>query len=597
MAMLDTGAVRLGPRVDRDELDEIEGYYRWLLIEEPAVLPWAGNRWEPLRLGPTWQTENWLGVEHWVLPERTLGWECLAWSGKYLQESRGNGWKFTPEQARFLLHWYAVDENGRWLYRDFVLQRLKGWGKDPLAACLCLFELVGNCRVHDIDGTRVIGEDCPEAWVQTAAVAQKQTKNTMRLLPSLITDEARLKYGISPTKTIVYALRSTRLFEAITSSPDTLEGARTTFLLKNETQHWDGSNSGHDMQDVIERNATKSKGGAARTGAITNAFEHGKDSVGERDREAYEDSLDATKAGATRLLYDSLEAHEDAPLTEEAAPEVLRSVRGDSVWLDVPTIVDSIKDVRNPPNRSRRFWYNQARAKADTWMLPGKWDQMQRPGQIVLPGERVVAFFDGSKSEDTTGIVGCRLTDGLLWRIGAWSKPKGDEGREWRVDRDEVDLAVQSMMDTYKVVAFWGDPSHALDDDEAESYWDGLFDRWHERYARKLQVWAIKGGDRQHSVMWDMTNTVNQQMFTHAAMQMVDEVQKGELIHDGDRLLRRHVLNARRRPNKWGISIGKEHRSSRKKIDLAVCGVGARMLRRVVLNKGAGQRQRTGGVW
>jgi hypothetical protein len=35
--------------------------------------------------------------------------------------------------------------------------------------------------------------------------------------------------------------------------------------------------------------------------------------------------------------------------------------------------------------------------------------------------------------------------------------------------------------------------------------------------------------------------------------------------------------NARRRPNKYGVGIGKEHRESRRKIDLAVCAVGARM--------------------
>jgi hypothetical protein len=44
------------------------------------------------------------------------------------------------------------------------------------------------------------------------------------------------------------------------------------------------------------------------------------------------------------------------------------------------------------------------------------------------------------------------------------------------------------------------------------------------------------------------------------------------------------VINARRRTNRWGITIGKEHRESAKKIDLAVCMIGARMLRRALLN-------------
>ncbi|HET6909839.1 MAG TPA: terminase, partial [Mycobacteriales bacterium] len=43
-------------------------------------------------------------------------------------------------------------------------------------------------------------------------------------------------------------------------------------------------------------------------------------------------------------------------------------------------------------------------------------------------------------------------------------------------------------------------------------------------------------------------------------------------------VLQRHMKNARRREGRYGITIGKESRSSQRKIDLAVCAVGARML-------------------
>ncbi|MBQ1166165.1 terminase, partial [Streptomyces sp. A73] len=50
------------------------------------------------------------------------------------------------------------------------------------------------------------------------------------------------------------------------------------------------------------------------------------------------------------------------------------------------------------------------------------------------------------------------------------------------------------------------------------------------------------------------------------------------------RVLRQHIANARRRTNQWGYSIGKEHRESARTVDLAVCAIGARLLRRMVLN-------------
>ena len=62
------------------------------------------------------------------------------------------------------------------------------------------------------------------------------------------------------------------------------------------------------------------------------------------------------------------------------------------------------------------------------------------------------------------------------------------------------------------------------------------------------------------------------------------DVLERQLTHDGSKELRRHVANARRRTNAWGYTIGKEHRESARKIDLAVCAIGARMLRRMVMN-------------
>ncbi|MGB0972700.1 MAG: hypothetical protein ACPGVG_17345, partial [Mycobacterium sp.] len=95
-------------------------------------------------MGPTWQR-----VEDgsWYLPEKTLGWGVLNWWAKYVKTPGGTdaGSPFLPtlEQARFVLWWYAVDEHGKYAYREGVLRRMKGWGKDPLCAALALAELCG----------------------------------------------------------------------------------------------------------------------------------------------------------------------------------------------------------------------------------------------------------------------------------------------------------------------------------------------------------------------------------------------------------------------------------------------------------------------
>lgn len=575
-------------RGEREKLEEIEGWYRYELTR-PAEVP--SFRWEPVRIGPTWQTDG----GHWVLPEHTLGWGFLAWCGRWLQVSRGEPWRFTLEQARFLLWWFAVRPDGTFLFRDGVLQRLKGWGKDPIGATLCLGEMLGPVRVGDWVAGQPVGKDVPAAWVQTAAVSLEQTKNTMRLLPGLITAEARATFGIQPGKEQAYALGDQRFFQAVTSSPTTLEGARATFVLPNETQHWNSSNSGHDMADVIERNATKSADGASRTLRITNAYEPGEDSVAERDREAWERAR-AGDVADTGLLYDSIEANPEAPLTAEDAPAVVEAIRGDAVWLNTDRIVQSILDVRNPPSRSRRFWYNQIVAAEDAWADPLQWDAIAAPGQLVMPDEPVVAFFDGSKSDDTTGLVGCRLSDGHVFVIDSWSKPAGERGKGWIVPRDSVDKAVDAMFESYKVHGFFADPSDTRDD-EGERFWEPFVDDWHQRYGPGLKVWAVQSGDRRHAIAWDMRSPERARDFTAAAERFLSEMVARRFTHDGDLRLRQHVRNARRRPNRWGVGLGKEHRESARKVDLAVCAVGARMLRRLVQNKDTSSKTRSGRVW
>lgn len=63
-----------------------------------------------------------------ILPERTLGWQVLRWIRRWVGGERGGKFAPTKEQARFILWWYAIDEQGSFIYRDGVLQRLKGWG-------------------------------------------------------------------------------------------------------------------------------------------------------------------------------------------------------------------------------------------------------------------------------------------------------------------------------------------------------------------------------------------------------------------------------------------------------------------------------------
>lgn len=578
-----------------DEAREIVAWYRDML---DRATPPVGLTWEPVKIGPTWQHDG----MRWDLPERTLGWGLLAWTGMWLR-GRSGPWTYTAEQARFLLHFYAVDESGAFVHHSGVLQRLKGWGKDPFAGTLIPASMVGPVVFDRWVDEEPVGRDEPDAWVQVVAVSQEQTKNTMKLLPALIPAETREHYGFQVGRTNVHALGDTRFAEAVTSSPLALEGGRGKLIIRNETQNWNASNGGHDMAGVIEGNAAKAeKGAPARVLDICNAHRPGEDSVGERVRDAWEstqgdqdadDAADRPRFMDFGLLYDSLEAPPEAPLTAEAAPEVIEAVRGDSVWLDAKgRILKSILNPANPPSESRRKWYNQVTATADAWTTPQAWDLLRREDVPLEPGEQITLFFDGSKSDDATALVGCRVLDGHVVTLGMWQRPPGERGKEWTAPRAAVDARVREVHAQYRVVGFFADPSHTLDDESRERYWDALIDGWHRDFGKRYAVQAV-AGQRGHAVMWDMTSPQRAAEFTAAVELTLEEIEGQAFTHDGDARMRLHVGNARRAPGRYGVTIMKPHRESPKKIDLAVAMVGARMVRRLYLNT----KKRGGRAW
>lgn len=571
-------------------------WYRDLL---DRTLPPQGLVWEPVKVGPTWQWSE----DGWVLPQLTLGWDVLAWCGTWLRDSKGRDWQFTPEQARFILWFYALEESGDFAFHSAVLQRLKGWGKDPVLACLSAAACFADVTFDRWDGDRPVGREEQSAYVQLVAVSLDQAKrNTMTLFPSLISAEARQRFGIQVGKEDVWGLGDTRHIQAIASSVMAIEGPRPTLVGRNETQNWNSSNGGHDLAGAIEGNVAKSPGAAARTLDVCNAYRPGEDSVAERTREAWEQTQgDDPAAMDFGLLYDSLEAPPGAPLTVEDAPAVVRSIAGDAEWLDTRPAGRIVKSILNPLNsasESRRKWYNQIVATEDAWLLPEQFDDCAAPAdeRTVGAGERVYLFLDGSKSDDATALVGCRARDGFVFTVGVWQRPpRLSRDHDWVVPRGEVDQKVREAASLWDVAGLWVDPSDARDDETGERFWEPLADEWADDFGSRLRLPAVASGDRKHAVLWDMRNARHVEFFTEAAERFTTDVAAGTLRHDANPLLVQHVRNARRRPNKWGVSLGKEHRESMRKVDAAVCAVGARMMWRLAQTRET--KQRRGKVW
>ncbi|KRD08580.1 hypothetical protein ASE48_08415 [Mycobacterium sp. Root265] len=551
--------------------------------------------------GPTWQHT----IEgEWHLPEKTLGWGVLEWMSEFVNTPGGhddparlrfliemsemgievNENMFIPtnEQIRLILWWYAVDEEGKYFYREGTIRRLKGWGKDPFAAAMALAELCGPVAFSHFDWEgNPVGRTRHSAWITVAAVSQDQTKNTFTLFPVMISKRLKAEYGLDVNRFIIYSAAGGRI-EAATSSPASMEGNRPTFVIQNETQWWgsgpDGKvNEGHSMASVIEGNMTKVDG--ARTLSICNAHIPGTESVAEK---AYVEHLDvmAGKSVDVGSMYDALEAPADTPISEIPSEledpigfaegiaklrEGLIIARGDSTWLPIEDIIKSVLSTKNVITESRRKFLNQVNASEDSWLSPQEWDRcfadpvkyFAATYNEFVPldrGQKIALGFDGSKSNDWTALVGCRISDGFLFVIKIWD-PKKFGGQ---VPREEVDATVHSTFKRYDVVAFRADLK------EFESY----VDAWGRTYKKKIKVNASPA----NPIAFDMRG--QQKKFAFDCERLQDAVFEREVWHDNDPVLKQHVTNAMRHPTQYdAISIRKVTKDSSKKIDAAVCAV------------------------
>lgn len=521
---------------------------------------------------PTLYGNTWIKGEdgNYILPEYTLGYECLAWSYQWcINPQTGGPWMFSAEQARFILWYYAIDpETGLFVNRKGVLQRPKGWGKDPLAAILCLFELCGDCRFDYWDENHLpVAKNQPEAKVLLIANSRNQNKNTFDMIVNVMPLHSRQALNIEVNATSVKVKNSTRSIEMMSTARDQMEGIRPTFQIGNEIQYWTPSKGRDKVHEVVTKNNGKIDN--SHILYITNAPVPGSDSTGERLRRA-QDLQRAGQAVEQGWYYDSIEAHSDAPADWDWSLFILKMVYGDSYWVNLEQIRTELFDVSSPASENLRMYYNVLITSEDSIYSPGEWDGIEDFDKKLVPGDKIVIGFDGGKSDDSTALVAIRLEDRCIFTLGVWSKPEGAAGRNWQVNKQQVESTIQEAFNDYTVLAFYADVE----------LWESYINEWSEKYKDRLMVKA----STESTVGFDMRGNIKRS--THAHEALYSAVQEEKVATDGNPILRMHALHAHRRVNNFGMSFGKESRESPKKVDAYAATVIAFLALTELLEKG-----------
>ena len=574
------------------------------MTPDPASAEVPQGYWVEKESG-AWMTLPWPPDGDPTSPQFGIGMQVIEWCERWLTHHlTGERWRFTKGQGRFVLLWYAMrgqGDAGRWLYRSGVKRGAKGTGKDPFLGALANAELCGPTRPVWHNG-RWVGVPHRMALVQIAANSEAQASDVLRVANAMVDLDMADEFGYDKGAQRTQLVGTGSRIELLTNSERSAEGDPATAIFLNESHHMTETSGGQALAAVARRNVGKSPGGMARVLEGTNAHMVGEGSVAEDSFEAWQ----AQVAGRTRrkdILYDSREAPTHLSLhDEEQLMAGLRAAYFDSPWSDLERIRDEAQDPRVPLADSIRFYFSSLPTSEDAWIDPRKFDALH-DGATIEDGEPITMFLDCSKSSDATVLAGCRMSDGHVFAIRGWQRPHGDRGTGWLAPRHEVDAEVRAAFARYTVQWFGVDPSPAKDDDDERLYWAELVDHWHRDFRTKVVLWATPGLKAGSAVAFDMRLSIPGGRDRVRAMTEEAELTAKAIDEDGDltwgggsydAMLRQHVHHARRRPNPWGVSIGKKSRSSTKRVDFAVAMVGARLGRRLVLNSGKSRRKATG---
>lgn len=211
---------------------------------------------------------------------------------------------------------------------------------------------------------------------------------------------------------------------------------------------------------------------------------------------------------------------------------------------DFRTVVNTVHE-----NEFRTKRLNQWVSQAKAWLPAGAWEAIADPERTFDPAEPFVVFLDGSWSNDSTGLVACSLDRPHLSILGHWT-PDASLGH---IDMSAVEARVREVraMPGFRGIAF--DPAFVTDlFTRLEAEWNA--------YGREL-VFA-----------WP-TNSLARMV--PACQDFYTAVMERSISHDGDPRLAQHIGNAVLREDRHGPRIVKEAKGSPRKIDLAVCAVGA----------------------
>lgn len=497
----------------------------------------------------------------------------------------------SDELAGFTMDCYALGADGRRLYDSAFLSRPKGAMKSEWQAFIVLFEGAGPCRflgwakggeIYEQGSFRYIytpgeamGRPVRSPYIRILATEEGQAGHIYDTVYLNFTHEvSRLKDFLRHADDAALgriALPNGGEIVPSTASSSAKDGGKETFVAFDET-HLYITPELRRMYATVRRNLAKRKDAEPWSSESSTMYEPGRASVAEATHELAL-SIRAGKVANPRLLFDHREAPKDADMNDDSRVYAdLADAYGDATsYMDFSRLVSEMRDPRNSPDDSRRFFFNQAHAGSSLAFDYEAWKRGMRP-QVTALGRLITLGFDGARTQDSTALIATDVETGFQWPIGIWEKP--DNARDWLIDETAVDAAVDDAFRDYEVWRMYGDPSK----------WEMAMARWAGRYGHERVVALPPAMSRRSALMFSA---------------YASAIRGGDVTHSGDPVFSSHIANAHRYTitakdddgnNLWIIQ--KDRVMSPRKIDAAWAGAASWQARLDAVAEGAKPRRK-----
>lgn len=497
----------------------------------------------------------------------TLGWEIIEWIEEFIPipdgDFAGEPMILSEGQRRFLLEYYrlhpdadqrvASDRRERpnrafFWPRGGLMVKPQKWGKGPFSAAVALAEGMGPVR---FDGWNAHGEPVGRPWatplIAITAQSEDQSKNVWDALYAMV-DLGDLKAELGDREAFGVTrinLPSGGRVMPVTASAKSRQGARITFAVQDEVQSWTKRDGGEKLADTQYRSLAGMGGRFLQT---CNAWDPNEHAVAEQTWESgvgvYKEMTSAP-AGSITVKRERM--------------RVLKAVYAEAPWVDLELISSTIDDFlkRGDSAQAERYFFNRVVPGEDRVFDLAKWDSLARPDTVIEPKERIVVGVDGARSRDAIGMVATDVKTGFQWPLGIWEAPLSPPP-DYEHPMDEVDGALLEAFEQYDVWRVYIDPGTQFANIAP------LMEKWQGRWGEKKIVQWLMNRPR-----------ITAQMVRN----YVSAVQQGDLTHDGNETMGRHIANARRRSvnardedGRLMFVMQKEMPNSTLKIDGAAAG-------------------------